>query len=138
MRGSRWIFVEVTTTVTSIASFSAGTDDAYPLERQGADTAVMRFSFLALTPVKLISPRRKSRALLGKLMKSLADEIWPGKSAMNPKRFAAAIDYRGDTRILLQIGVVDPARSVGPNKDRRRGASFSPAPGRASKRKWSG
>jgi hypothetical protein len=30
----------------------------------------MRFSFLAL-PVKLISPRRKSRALLGKLMKGL-------------------------------------------------------------------
>jgi len=71
----------------------AGEDNAYPLERQGTDCMVMRFSFLALTPVKLISPRRKSRALLSKLMKSLADEDGPGKSAMNPKRFAAALDY---------------------------------------------
>jgi hypothetical protein len=56
----------------------------------------MRFSFLALTPVKLISPGRKSRALLSKLMKSLADEYGPGKSAMNPKRFAASFDYRSE------------------------------------------
>jgi hypothetical protein len=71
----------------------AGEDNAYPLERQGTDCIVMRFSFLAFTPVKLISPRRKSRALLSKLMKSLADEDGPGKSAMNPKRFATALDY---------------------------------------------
>jgi hypothetical protein len=61
----------------------------------------MRFSFLALTPVKLISPGRKSRALLGKLMKSFADKYGLGKSAMNPKRFAAALGNRSDTRILL-------------------------------------
>src|ERR1700761_1281287 len=54
----------------------------------------MRFSLLALTLVKLISPGRKSRALLGKLMKSLADEYGSGKSAMNPKRFATAFNYR--------------------------------------------
>ena len=60
---------------------------------------MMRFSLRALTPVKLISPGRKSRALLSKFMKNLADEYGPGKSAMNPKRFAAAFEYRSDTRI---------------------------------------
>ena len=45
----------------------------------------MRFSLLTLTLVKLISPGRKSGALLSKLMKSLADEYGSGKSANEPK-----------------------------------------------------
>jgi hypothetical protein len=60
----------------------------------------MRFSFLALTPVKLIGPRRKSRALLSKLVKGLADDYGPGKSAVNPNRFATALNDGSDTRIF--------------------------------------
>jgi hypothetical protein len=54
----------------------------------------MRFSFLALTPVKLISPRRKSRALLGKFMKSLADEY--GSQRVGVILLADEHQYEGD------------------------------------------
>ena len=90
----------------------AGEDNAYPLECQGADSAVVRFSFLALTSVKLIGPRRKSRALLSKLVKGLADEYGPGKSAVNPNRFATALNDGSDTRIFLDVRRVRPAGSI--------------------------
>ena len=51
----------------------------------------MRFSFLALTPIKLIRPRRTLPGLLSKLLEGLADEYGPGKSSMHPKRLAAAL-----------------------------------------------
>jgi hypothetical protein len=71
--------VDIEGFIVRLVGLPADEDDAYPLECQGADSAVMRFFFLALTPVKLISPGRKSRALLSKLMKSLADEYGAGK-----------------------------------------------------------
>jgi hypothetical protein len=79
----------------------AGVNDAYPLECQRADSAVMRLASLALTPIKLIRPRRTSDTLLRKFMEGLADEYGPGKSSMNPKRFATALYYRSDTRVFL-------------------------------------
>jgi beta-xylosidase len=39
-----------------LSGLPAGENDAYPLESQGTDRAVMRFSLLTLTLVKLISP----------------------------------------------------------------------------------
>jgi hypothetical protein len=45
----------------------------------------MRFSFLALTPIKLSRPRRTLRALLGKLMECLADEYGPGNGLREDK-----------------------------------------------------
>ena len=98
--------------IIRLVGLPAGEDDAYPLECQGADGAVMRFPSRALTPIELISPRRKSRAMLGKLMKSLADKYGPGKSAMNPKRFAASLNDGSDTRIFLDIRCVRPARAI--------------------------
>lgn len=73
---------------------------------------MVRFSFLALKFVKLLSPRRKSGALLGKLMKALADEYGSGKSAMNPKRFTATLNDRSNTGISLDIRRLRPARSI--------------------------
>ena len=98
--------------IVRFVGLPAGEDNAYPLECQGADSAVMRFSLLALTPVKLISPGRKSRALLSKLVKGLADEYGPGKSAMDPKRFATALNDGSDTRIFLDALRVRPAGSI--------------------------
>ena len=48
-------------------------------------------------------------ALLSKLMKGLADEFGPGKSAMNPNRFAAALNDGSDTRIFLDVRSVRPS-----------------------------
>ena len=74
----------------------------------------MTFSSLALTPIKLIRPRRTSHALLGKFVEGLADKFGPGKSSMNPKRFAAALYYRSDTGVFLTVCRVGPARAISP------------------------
>ena len=66
----------------------------------------MRFSFLPLTSIKLIRPRRALRALLGKLMECLADEYGPGKSSMHPKRLAAALYHGSDAGVFLDVGGV--------------------------------
>ena len=72
----------------------------------------MGFSSLALTAIKLIRPRRMLHALLGKLMKGLADEFRSGKPSMNPNRFAAALYDRGNTRVFLDVCSVMPAQSI--------------------------
>ena len=72
----------------------------------------MGFSSLALTAIKLIRPRRMLHALLGKLMEGLADEFRSGKPSMNPNRFAAALYYRGNTRVFLNVCSVIPAQSI--------------------------
>ncbi len=56
--------------------------------------------------------RRKSRALLSKLVKGLADEYGPRKSAVNPNRFATALNDGSDTRIFLDVRRVRPAGSI--------------------------
>ena len=50
--------------------------------------------------------------MLGELIEGLADEFRPGKSSMNPNRFAAALYYRSDTRVFLDVRSVSPARSI--------------------------
>ena len=72
----------------------------------------MRFSFLALTPIKLIGPRRTLPGLLGKLMEGLADEDGPGKSSMHPKRLAAALYHGSDAGVFLDVRSVLPASSI--------------------------
>jgi len=99
--------------VVRLVGLPAGENDAYPFVGQGTNGTVMGFSSLALTAIKLIRPRRMLHALLGKLMEGLADEFRSGEPSMNPNRFAAALDDRGNSRVFLDVCSVKPAQSIG-------------------------
>ena len=68
-----------------------------------ADSAVMGFSLLALTPVKLISPGRKSRALLSKLMTRVTDR--------RPQRASQKKDSASAFRLSPALNVRDSVSS---------------------------
>jgi hypothetical protein len=68
------------------------------------------------------------RALLGELMKCLADENGSGESPMYPERFSAALYHGSDTGVFLDVGSVSPARSVRTKPSKQVGSQLFPGP----------
>jgi hypothetical protein len=88
--------------------------------------------------IKLICPGGTLCALLGKLM-----NVWQMNIGRASRRWTQSdLPLRSTTGAMPQyfwMSVASAQRDRSePNRDRRRGANCSPAPGRLSKRKWSG
>jgi hypothetical protein len=130
--------IQVSLLIISGAILPAAVEDPLPLERQRADGRVVVVTLLPLSLVVSSSPERLFAGGTGELVERLAEEFRAGLPPVHPLRLAARLGDRGDAGELLNVlGAFIPVASE-PKATASRGAKAAPAPGRPSKRSWSG